>query len=363
MPATQVLGGVRDGEDIAAAIGDHLSCLEELCEVLEVTNPVATCFTPLLGSWSELESEAERWRAAAAAVADAAQDAEAPLGKLDGAWEGKDADAFVAYIGSVVAASSEAQEAIGLFASALDETATGVRRIVLDMAEVLVDTAETVSESAAMAVGGADTARLQLEDTHRHVRALSDAAEDVLRDFAQLCAAVSEDGDDDAQVGQARTERRSPEERFRFTDDAPQEAGGGSASHGNTDGAAGPEASVDEAPIGGGAAAAQVGGVGGGEPDPVDGEARGRSASEEASEFGAGAVTGAAAGAVAGGAVRAAGAPMMGGMMPMGAMGAASGQGGDKEHRTKQRVVTEPNELFGRPEQVAPPVIGEEKPK
>jgi hypothetical protein len=39
----------------------------------------------------------------------------------------------------------------------------------------------------------------------------------------------------------------------------------------------------------------------------------------------------------------------------MGAMG--SGQGGDRDHRAKQRVVTEPNELFGRPEQVAPPSL------
>jgi hypothetical protein len=86
-------------------------------------------------------------------------------------------------------------------------------------------------------------------------------------------------------------------------------------------------------------------------------ESQRQSNADDVAGFGAGAVTGAAAGAVAGGVARA-GTPTMAGMMPMGAMGL--GQGGDRDHRAKQRVVTEPNELFGRPEQVVPPVIGEE---
>lgn len=94
---------------------------------------------------------------------------------MDGAWEGEDADAFVAYIRRVVVAGYEAQDAFSRFASALEETAKGVRRIVFDMAEILVDTAETTSESAVMAAGGEDRARAQLDDAHRHARALSAA--------------------------------------------------------------------------------------------------------------------------------------------------------------------------------------------
>ncbi|WP_091673801.1 WXG100 family type VII secretion target [Amycolatopsis marina] len=373
--ATKMLDGVRDGDDIATAIADHLSYLEDLCDLLGTTDIVANSFTPLLGRWTELEAEAGRWREVAGTVATASQEADAPLGRLDGAWEGEDADAFVAYIRRVVAAGGEVQDAIGVLASALEETATGVRQVALDMAEVLVDTAETVSESAAMATDGENRARSQLEEARRHIDALSSAASDVLHDFMRLCAAIGDDENGGSQSREAQLARRYPDERFRFADVAADasssqdvtrsnEQAEGVSVGGTTNGEP-----VESGGVGGGsssgdgAAAAQPVGVGDREPERPAGEAQRQSGSAGAAEFGAGALTGAAAGAVAGGAARAAAAPMMGGMMPMGAMGGASGQGGDKEHRTKQRVVTEPNELFGRPEQVAPPVIGEEKPK
>jgi hypothetical protein len=43
---------------------------------------------------------------------------------------------------------------------------------------------------------------------------------------------------------------------------------------------------------------------------------------------------------------------MIGPMMPM-------GLGGARKHRVRHRTVTQPVELFGEPDKVVPPVIGE----
>jgi hypothetical protein len=51
---------------------------------------------------------------------------------------------------------------------------------------------------------------------------------------------------------------------------------------------------------------------------------------------------------------------MGGGMMPMAPMmGMGQGQGGG-EHKSRTRVVSDPLELFGKPEKASAPVIGDD---
>ncbi len=51
---------------------------------------------------------------------------------------------------------------------------------------------------------------------------------------------------------------------------------------------------------------------------------------------------------------------MGGGMMPM-MGGMAGGQQGEEEHKARQRLTVDPEEIFGEPEATAPPVLGEDE--
>ncbi|HVK24760.1 MAG TPA: hypothetical protein VM677_25655, partial [Actinokineospora sp.] len=57
----------------------------------------------------------------------------------------------------------------------------------------------------------------------------------------------------------------------------------------------------------------------------------------------------------AGGGLAGGGMPMMGGMGGMGGQ-----QGGDAEHKSRNRVVGSPEDIFGKPTKTSPSVIGED---
>ncbi|WP_246256918.1 WXG100 family type VII secretion target [Amycolatopsis anabasis] len=358
MGASAVAGTARSGEvpdgpdgaGIRADAASHLAYLSQLAGQLGVIDPVEAYFEPVAGRWSDLHEEAERWRAAARAAAHVSEELGKPLGGLDAGWEGKDADAFVAYIREIGVAGGDAEEALNTMADALDETAAGIRQIALDLADLLMDTAEVTSESATLPVGGEERARSQLVEARQSAKALFESARDVLESFGRLCDGV-EDGDASTAPG-IEMAHRYPEEKFKLEEDrsaagpssapAREEAGESSSSastspaadHGSNDAAPGGSATT-EAPL-------QVGH---------------QTAAAPPAEAVAAAVTEPDAHANPG---KGAQQAPMGGMVPMmGGMGAGQ-SGGDREHKVKARVPTEPVDLFGKPDQVAPPVIGKD---
>jgi hypothetical protein len=48
-------------------------------------------------------------------------------------------------------------------------------------------------------------------------------------------------------------------------------------------------------------------------------------------------------------------------MMPMMPMGGAQGQGGDADHKSRSRVVGDPQDIFGKPAKASTPVLGDDE--
>jgi hypothetical protein len=48
-------------------------------------------------------------------------------------------------------------------------------------------------------------------------------------------------------------------------------------------------------------------------------------------------------------------------MMPMMPMGGGQGQGGDADHKSRSRVVGDPQDIFGKPAKASAPVIGDDE--
>jgi uncharacterized protein YukE len=338
-PDAEWLGTVPagDGEDIQAAAAAHLEYLTNLAKDLGVLDVVETYFRPVVGRWSDLHAEAGRWRHAAETAGRVSGELGDHLGRLDAAWAGKDADAFVAYIGEVGVASGDVEDALNAMAGALEDVARAVRQITIEMAELLTDTAELTSQSAMLPVDGEKRTRGQLIEAQQSAKALFEAARDVLEAFSRFCDGV--DGSD-PEARSLEATHPYPQERFTLHDDV--------ASAPGDDADATSPSSAHGTPVN-----APQGGVG---AQPVEpGKETTDSPATDVGEFSAGAITGAVATAGV------AGQNFMGAaMMPMG-MGMSGAQGGsDKDHKIKSRSVAKPAELFGEPEMVAPPVIGED---
>jgi uncharacterized protein YukE len=328
-----------DGPDIRAEAASHLDYLSKLAKELGVVDPVAAYFDPIVGRWNEMHREAELWRTAAKAASHVSQELGKPLGNLDAGWEGKDADAFVAYIGSVGVAGTDAEEALNSLAKALDDTASALRQIALDVVDLLMDTAEVTSESASLPVGGEDRARSQLSEAKHATRLLYESARHVLEAFVRVCDGV-EDGDT-ATPG-IEMAHHYPQEKFQLS----PENGGPSAAPTSL-------AAPDETAPATAAGTAADDRKGADTGQPID------TGNQTAAVAPLDAASGAPSGGTPAGSTN--DAPMAGGMgmMPMG-MGMGGGQGGDREHKVKPRVPAEPTELFGKPDQVVPPVLGKD---
>lgn len=319
------------GDDIAAAAEPYLSYLTDLSGQLGLIDPVETYFRPLIGRWGDLGAEAGRLRRAAAAAAEVSARLDDRLGRLDGGWEGRDADAFVAYIREIGAAGGDLQEALTVLAGALDDLVTTLRHVVVDLVEVLVDAAELVSESMTLPSGGTRRARTQLRETQESAKGLYETARDVLEAFDRLCDGVD---DPDVVTRSVEINHRYPQDRFRLQDtesgatavsstgSTGSDSGSGSdevmtASSAedskHTDSGRPADAAVPQAPVA-----------------PVVADTADHSAS---------------------------GMPMM----PMMGIGGFGGGGGQARRPSKNRPMIKSSELLGEPDLVAPPVIGEDE--
>ena len=365
-PFSGLNANAADGEDIKATAAGHLEYLTKLAQDLGVADVVETYLTPIVGRWSDLQTEASAWREAAETSGRVSSELGEQLGRLDSAWEGKDADAFIDYIGEVGVAGGDLEDAMNAMADALEDVAGTLRLITVDMTELLTDTAELTSQSAMLPADGEKRARSQLLDAHQSAKSLFEAARDVLDGFSRFCAGV--DGPD---VASRSIEINHPYPRKPFAlpeDDEPVPAGeqasaapvpatsAASASSGEkSDGEKSGETSPSAAP---GSPDDAKGGAGA-TPEKPGKQTAAVSPGPDLADFSAGAITGATAG-LAGQSL--AGGAMMP-MMPMGmGMGGGGGGGGPQAHKSKSRTVTKPSELFGEPDQVVPPVIGESSP-
>lgn len=342
------LNATGEGDDLVEAARPHLAFLSELAGHLGVIDPVETYLTPLVARWDDLRDEADVLRKAANTTGTVAKELSDDLGRLDAGWEGKDADAFVVYLGAINAAGADVEDALTTLAGALDELVLSLRRILTDLVEILVDTAELTSETAMLPVGGVQRARTQVEETQESAKALFEAARDVLEGFVRLCDGV--DGPDVASRSIEIT-HRYPSQQFKLHENSAS-AGAPTPDEAAADFAA-PEADdpVDQDAETTSPAAA--------DGDPSVGRKTGTQdpAIEQGQAFVPEAAPVQAAAAAHGQASGGMGSGMMPmGMAPMGAMGA----GGGSVHQAKTRPASKPSDVVGEPGQVVPPVIGED---
>ncbi|WP_329052426.1 WXG100 family type VII secretion target [Amycolatopsis sp. NBC_01488] len=323
-----------EGDQIAATAEPYLAYLTDVAYQLGLIDPVETYFRPLIGRWGDLGAEAGRLRQAATAAAEVSARLDDGLGKLDGGWEGRDADAFVAYMREIGAAGGDLQEALTVLAGALDELVTTLRHVVVDLAEVLVDAADLISETMTLPSGGTKRARTQLRETQDSAKALYETARDVLEAFDRLCDGVD---DPDATTRSIEIAHRYPEDRFRLHEresGAPAADGEGTAAASAGSGEVMTPSSASGDP-------AEPKHTGADTPDaapPADAvPQQAAPAQDDHSTSG--------------------GVPMM----PMMGFGAFGGGGGGGRRPSKNRPIVTSAELLGEPGLVAPPVIGEDE--
>ena len=332
-----------DGTDVENQIAAQLDYLSKLARHLGIADPVEEYFAPVVGRWSDLHAEAERWRVVGEGTEQVTEALAKPLGGLDAAWDGEAAQSFIAYMQKVGLAGNDLADAMVAMADVLDKTADGIREIVVQLATVMAETAETASEAMALPVQGDDRTREYLDLMRRPSKELFEAVRQVLEGFVQLCEGV--DGSDAFQgVAMAHT---FPEDNWSMpappkspTVPPPAEP---------------PDTGTDTAGAGGGAGGGGVGGggVGGGASSANPLSPGSTVAGEQIPRSDAPAAAAAAASA----APKGGGRTGMG-MMPMMPMGAGQGMGGDGDHKSRSRVVGNPQDIFGKPAKTSTPVIG-----
>jgi uncharacterized protein YukE len=383
-----------DGHQLTQPVNGHLDYVSQLSRQLGVTDPVESYLTPVVGRWSDLHAEATRWRTAASTATAVTQTLTKPLGGLDAAWQGPAADSFVDYMQNVGLAGNDLADAMHAMADALDKTADGLRQIVNEMLGVLSDTAEQASHAMSVPVGGEDRARQFLSEVNQPTSQLYESVRDVLSAFVRMC--------DGAQGSSMKLAHPVPARNW--TDPTAQSTPRGSqpvwpgqpnppaqptpaqptptpaqptpqaapaaaqAGHGST-------ATLAAAASGAGRHAAAMGTAHmGGMSPPIADTASAAAAQHAAgtpqmsgassvsapdtSSAAHGSMGAAGAGGAAAGEGGSGGSGMMGGGMGGGMRGGQGG--GDYEHKSKIRLNSSTSELFGKVEQTAPPVIGED---
>lgn len=353
-PAGPERGG-PNGADVEADVSDYLDYLSRLCGELGVPDPVEEYFAPVVGRWSDMHDEAVRWRTVGLRADKVADNLTKPLGGLDAAWEGADSDSFIDYMNRIGLAGHDMSDAMVAMSEVLDDTADGLRAIVTDMAGLLADAAETASAAMAMPLHGEDRTRLYLDHMKRPTKELFESVRQVLEALVRLC-----EGIDGSQVFDKITMAHPmPAENWAFTQELPvipPKAGGAEeAVPAQADALKGGGGGGSS---GGGGGAAISGGGGGGASTPTP-QPGGYVTAGEALPTPATGAPLAAASAGGDGGGRSGG--MGGGMGMMGGMGGMGGQqGGDSEHKTRNRVMADPVDIFGKPTKTSPSVIGED---
>jgi uncharacterized protein YukE len=346
-------GGGPDGQDVANQVASPLDYLSRLARDLGVPDPVEEYFAPVVGRWSDMEAEADRWRQVGDAATTVTDALNKPLGKLDAAWDGEAATSFIDYMQKVGLAGQDLSDAMLALADVLDVTAEGIREIVQQMGGVLAETAQSASQAMVMPVQGDERTRQFLDVMRRPTKELFEAVRQVLEAFVQMCDGI--DGSDAFQ--QIKMAHTFPEENWSF--ESPKTPGSATPVDPKTD-----AAKADLSGFGGGGGGA--GGFGGGGTGLSSGlsgsgmSPGGYTVATEQAPVPKPETTAAAAatsGAGTGGAARG----MGGGMMPMGGMMGGMGQGsGGGDHKSRTRIVGDPTDIFGKPEKASSPVIGDD---
>jgi len=372
----------QQGTDLTAKVNGHLDYLSQLATRLGVHDPVETYLVPVLGKWNDLHDEATKWRTAAKTAADITSRLTAPLGGLDAAWQGADANSFLDYMQNVGLAGHDLSDALTAMADALDKTATGLHQIASELTDLLTETAEHSSDAMAVPVAGESRARQYLDELDHPSRQLYESVQDVLNAFQKLCQGVH----GGQLFGQITMSHKMPTQNWT---PAPQQpttttrasvppagappataspapatlaaASPAAASPAAAHLAAANLAGAHSAAAGGSPATHAAGGSTGGSAPPAGLAAQSGppptsgAVAEPASDT-TPQVPGTAQPATANPATPTGSA----GGMPMGGMGGMRGGHGDAEHKSKIKIAGDPREIFGKPDRTAPPTIGEE---
>jgi uncharacterized protein YukE len=342
-----------DGQDVESQIATQLTYLSRLARHLGINDPVEEYFAPVVGRWSDMHDEAERWRLVGEGVEQVTEALNKPLGSLDAAWDGEAAESFIAYMQTVGLAGNDLADAMSAMADVLDQTANGIREIVVQLATVMAETAETASESMALPVQGDARTREYLDLMRRPTKELFEAVRQILEAFAQLC-----DGAEGEDTFRAVTMAHTyPEENWAppGVPTVPAPGGGEPVDTSTKSADAG---GLGGGGFGGGGMGGGGGGLSGGAAAALAGQPLSAGNFTVAGEQAPGGAAPAAAAAAAGGGTP---KPSGGGGMPMapmmGGMGGGA-QGGDQDHKNRSRVVGNPTDIFGKPEKASTPVIG-----
>jgi uncharacterized protein YukE len=341
----------RDGQDVERDVAGQLGALSTLARDLGVPDPVEEYFGPVVGRWSDLHAEADRWRLVGQATNEVTEALHRPLGKLDAAWDGEAADSFIAYMQKFGLAGQDLSDGMVAMADVLDRTGDAIQEIVEQMAGVLADTADSATSAMTLIQRDDQRTREFLDVMRRPVGDLFEQVRKVLEAFVELCEGV----DGTQAFSEVTVVHPMPGDNWSFTPPAPP--------------AAPPAEEVPAEPAaagggGGGGGGAGGGGAAGGVPAPPEPAPRLQAGNTVAGETFPPA-QGAPAAAAAQAAPKGGPGGMAGGMMPMMPMGAGAGQGGDAEHKGRVRLTGDQEELFGKPDKASAPVIGvdDEKPK
>ena len=359
----------------------HLDYLSQISRQLGVTDPVEQYYAPLVGKWSALRDEADRWRKAAKVAGEVTDTLTKSLGGLDTSWQGKDADSFMAYMQSYGLSGHDLADAMNAMADALQQTADGVEHLVDQLGDTLAESADTVSDALSVPVHGEKRATEHLDDQHEPTKELFESVRDVLEAFTKLCSGVH-GGDafskitvqhpmptsnwsydyappaqtQPAQTQSAQTQSAQPQHAATTTPAASTPPADAHAA------AAAPAAHAAAAPAGGHAGGGSVSmpAAAGIAPEaavqaPAAGNVSGVADQTAAEHFTPAPAATSAAPTGAAGQGGQSGMGMMGGMG-----GGQKGQGGeDSEHKSKIRLSGDLRDLLGAPEKTAPTVIGE----
>ncbi|RLK60825.1 hypothetical protein CLV68_1339 [Actinokineospora cianjurensis] len=355
-PAVPAQGGL-DGLDLQSNFSTYLDFLSRLCRELGIPDPVEEYFAPVVGRWSELHAEAGRWRAVGAYSEVVVGELTKPLGGLDAAWQGADADSFIEYMNRVGLAGNDMSDAMIAMGEVLDLTADGLREIVTEMAGLLAEVAHNTSQAMAQPGRGEDRSRQYVDAMNRPTRQLFEAVRQIMEALVRLC-----DGIDGSKVFEPITMAHTfPAENWSVPEVPSVTVPGGPGT--SVPSSSGLAAGLGSSGLGGGGLGGGAGGFGGGASGPSatpatpPGPGGYVSVGEALPSQPAGGMSGAGA---AGGGGKAGGAGgMMGGGMPMG-MGGMGGGGSDSEHKRRTRVTGDPEEIFGKPTKSSPPVIGDD---
>ncbi|MEU5853161.1 WXG100 family type VII secretion target [Saccharopolyspora shandongensis] len=329
-------------------VAEHLDYLSRIADELDFANSIPADLAELVGRHEELLAAARVWRKGAESIEHAAEGVQGKLGGIDSAWQGKDADAFLAHIREVGVASHDLVDTMRALADVLDHTVEALQSQFEDLGALVAEAADSVSGALLEPDEGHKRARKHLAELAQPAQELAESISDTYRAFARFCDDVAAGG----STGPAKLEHRMPAEAWDFNAPAapaPADPAAAEPAAAGADGAGG----GGSAGVGGGGAAGTAA-AGGPEQELTPGDT---------TRAGEPSVIPPAAAAAAGGAAVASGAAaggMYGGMMPMGMMGGmAGGQGGGQERKNQSRLKSKPEELFGTPPDAAPPVFGE----